>query len=249
MSEKQVEFISVVIPLHNCEKTVDRAITSVMEQTYTGPIEIICVLNQCTDNTENIVRELQSHCPLIRILKSEPKGIVPTLNLGIQSVNSTMVTSPEKHWIARQDGDDKWYPEKLEKQVAFIEQNPNLDIVGTQMRYVRPNTFEPIGYSTNNPLDNMRCKRSLLDGANPIAHPSVMFRKSISQRAGLYDDVIPFAEDMWLWAKCIKHYKFGNMPDMLMDYTLDIKPHNQTPRYAVAVAKAFREIETQLTQI
>ena len=118
--------VSVLIPLHNCEKTVFRAIDSVLNQTYTN-FEVVCVLNNCTDGTEQTLRDFNDE--RIKIFyQNDLKGITPTLNRGFRHCRGSL--------IARQDGDDYWYPEKLQKQIDHLDANPDVDILGTQIKMV-----------------------------------------------------------------------------------------------------------------
>ena len=108
--------VSILIPLHNCEKTIRRSLDSVFAQTFQD-FEIIAVLNNSEDDTELILQEYDEKFPQnINILYCSVSGIVPTLNTGIPHCSSEL--------IARQDGDDYWYPTKLEKQVKFLDEKP-----------------------------------------------------------------------------------------------------------------------------
>jgi glycosyltransferase involved in cell wall biosynthesis len=202
--------ISVIIPIHNGEKTLERSLKSVIDQTYQD-FEIITVLNNCTDNSESICKKFNT-----KILYCNEQGIVPALNTGLLNAQGK--------YIARQDADDYWYPEKLEKQFNFMLENPNTDILGTQIRILDKNLNENKSQEKR-PLDNDSIKKCLLNSMNVIAHPSVLFKKSIFLRTGFYSDVYPFAEDYELWLKSIKFFNFSNLPDVLVDYTLTYNPN------------------------
>jgi len=118
--------VSVIIPIRNAEATLSRSISSVLNQTYQD-FEILCVVNDSTDGSEEIVRNYANSDSRIRILNSSP-GIVPALNAGLRLSSFDLV--------ARQDADDFWYPEKLQMQINFLEKNPDIDILGVQIRSV-----------------------------------------------------------------------------------------------------------------
>ena len=203
--------VSILIPLHNCEKTLRRALDSVFSQTFQD-FEVIAVLNNCTDNTEMILKEYdEKFTQDVKLFYCSIPGIVPTLNTGIPHCTSEL--------IARQDGDDYWYPTKLEKQVKFLDENPSVDIVGTQLRQVDGEGI-PLNQSLVHPLNDLEIKQKLLSGNNSIVHPTVVFRKHIFLRAGTYDGHYKFAEDYHLWLKCCKWYKFANLDEVLLDYTV-----------------------------
>ena len=202
--------VSVLIPLHNCEKTLRRSLDSVYEQDFTD-FEVVAILNNCTDSTESILREYEGRPQDLKILYCKIPGIVPTLNTGIPHCAG--------EFIARQDGDDMWYPEKLRKQVEFLDDNPDIDVLGTQMRQVDGSGL-PINASLIHPTNDLEIKSKLFSGNNSIVHPTVLFRKEVFLRAGTYDGHYRFAEDYHFWLKCCKWYHFANLDEVLLDYTV-----------------------------
>lgn len=218
--------ISVLIPVHNCEFSLNRALDSVKNQTFCD-YEVVVVLNLCTDESEKIVESYRKEFPLT-ILKCEEPGIVPTLNTGIPYCTGEM--------IARQDGDDYWYPDKLQKQYDFLKKNPNIDILGTQINMVERvgNEYAQVNKVLPHPLENNDIKMKLLNGSNSIAHPSVLFRKKILLKSGGYEDTYRFAEDYYLWLKCIRWYNFANLEEVLIDYTISKNPeyNPNIPKFA-----------------
>lgn len=210
--------ISVLIPIYNAEKTLERSVRSVLEQTF-PPQEIICCLNGCIDNSKQVLQMLARENGSIRILEQNLyKGIVPTLNRAIMALNDGCTL------IARQDADDFWFPKKLELQLKFLEENKDVDILGTQMNLVKPGSYEVIS-QTNNPLDDATIKTSLYSSSNQIAHPSVLFKREVLLRTGGYDDSINLCEDFLLWLKASKWYKFANLSDILVNYTSTSNPN------------------------
>jgi len=227
--------VSILIPVHNCEKTLRRSLDSIYDQESFQDFEIIAVLNNCTDNSEGILLSyLNSNFQHMEILRCSEAGIVPTLNTGIPYCRADV--------IARMDGDDYWYPTKLKKQWDFLQENPSIDIVGTQLRQVDQNG-NPINASLVHPLTDVEIKKKLLSGYNSIVHPSVVFRKRIFLRAGTYDDHYRFAEDYHFWLKCCKWYKFANLDEVLIDYTVW---HNN--EYDPTIVHHVRDIMNYLYQ-
>ena len=213
MKNENTPAVSILVPAHNCEKTIERSFSSLAEQTFKD-FEVVLVLNNCTDKTENLARKFSNNFE-VRIFNCNIPGIVPTLNTGIFQCRSNL--------IARQDGDDYWYPTKLEKQFEFLEKNPEVDILGTQIRLVGKD-FNPVEDTLVHPEEDMQIKMKLLSGNNAIAHPSVLFHKRIFLQAGIYEDNYRFAEDYFLWLKCMRWYKFANLPDIMVDYTVSHNP-------------------------
>ena len=186
--------VSILMPVHNCEKTIRRSLDSIYAQTFKD-FELIVVLNNCTDKSEEIVREYDNRFSQpVKIEYCRVPGIVPTLNTGIPSCTGPLV--------ARMDGDDKWYDTKLEKQVQYLDDHSDIDILGTQLRLVDRNGDTLEGASLVHPVDDISIKQKLFSGQNSIVHPSVVFRKHIFLCAGTYDGHYKFAEDYHFWMKC-----------------------------------------------
>lgn len=108
------ELVSIIMPSYNTAKFISETITSVLAQTYTN-WELIIVDDCSTDDTDAVVRPyLADGC--IRYIKNEK-------NSGAAVSRNRALREAKGKWIAFLDSDDLWLPEKLEKQIAFMEQN------------------------------------------------------------------------------------------------------------------------------
>lgn len=230
--------ISVVIPIFNCERTLERAARSILDQTL-QPSEIICVLNCCTDSSEDILKKLSKDNGNLKIVKCNTKGIVPALNFGLYN------SSADCTLIARMDADDWSYPTRFEKQINFLKENPEIDILGTQMRVVDKYSFNQTGVITNNPLTDSQIKANMLNSCNSIAHPSVVFKKVILERLGGYQDhgSMKYVEDLDLWLRATRSYKFANLSEVLIDYS-ESKNQDYDPRAPQLLAHNMRQINS-----
>lgn len=126
LNKKNNDTVSVIMAVYNCEKTVSQAIESILNQTYQDIQFIIC--NDCsTDNTAKIVKEYAENYPdKIVFIENEKNLMLPS------SLNHCLEYVTGKY-VARMDGDDYSYPDRLEKQVSFLKNNPDFDLVGTGM--------------------------------------------------------------------------------------------------------------------
>lgn len=222
--------VSIIMPVRNAESTLRRSMDSVLSQTYRD-FDLICVLNGCTDRSEEILLEYRRSDDRVSIVQSEP-GIVPALNRGLHAAATDL--------IARQDADDLWYPDKLEAQVEYMSRHSDVDILGVQIRCVDTD-FKPFtSQERARPLTDADIKRSLLSEWNCIAHPGVMFRRRIMDRLGGYDDTFPFAEDYSLWLRAIQWYRFANLDRVLVDYTAKHNPNykHSVPKFLCSVYRA-----------
>ena len=128
--------VSIILPVYNGEKTLAASLKSIANQTYRD-FETLIVDNNSTDSSCDIAREFTDTAN-VRIVHCKEQGLVPALNYGIYNSDC--------EFMARQDDDDYWYPDKLEKQMKRFEEQPHLDIIGTQIRTLDPDgRVEEIG--------------------------------------------------------------------------------------------------------
>ena len=223
--------ISVVIPVKDCGETITKSLRSVLEQTY-DDFDVVVINNLSSDDTVEKVSLFDDK--RVRIINCDTPGIVPALNMGLMNSDSQL--------IARQDGDDVWYPNKLEKQIAIFDDRNDIDICGTQIRLVSI-TGKIIDDRFRYPMNDTAIKSWLLTGKNAIAHPSVVFKRKILLRVGGYDDSYPIAEDHHLWLRCIKWFNFCNIGEVMVDYN---SMHN--PKYDSQFPLLASEAQFKLLQ-
>jgi glycosyltransferase involved in cell wall biosynthesis len=224
--------VSIILPVHNGEKKISLALKSLANQTYRD-FETVLIDNNCTDKTVEVAMQFEKSANL-RVVKCKEPGLVPTLNFGI--ANSSC------DFIARQDDDDYWYPEKLEKQMKFFEENPEVSVLGTQIRLLDPDgrveELGTFGSAVRYATSDQGIKMALLIGQNPICHPSVIFKRSIILRVGGYVDIWHLTEDLELWCRMIPFAKFANLDEVLLDYTQTIR-EDYNPNIAVLIADMY----------
>jgi len=220
------------MPVHNCEKTLVRSLSSLADQTYRD-FETIFVDNNSTDRSIEIAKDFKETAN-IKFVECKIKGIVPTLNTG--------VAAAQGNWIARQDGDDYWYPTKLEKQMKFLEENPDVSILGTRLRLLSPDgdveEIGTFGLPVKYPTGDQSIKTGLLHGQNMLCHPSVVVAKRVFLECGGYENIFPMAEDLHLWMKAIPFFKFANLEEVLIDYT-QTKSENYDARIPLLCADMY----------
>lgn len=228
----------VLIPIHNAEKTLEKSIESVIIQDVDQEFEICAILNNCSDDSENLLEKIKKNSNIkINILKENEQGIVPTLNLGLKfALNSGA------ELIFRQDADDIWHQNKMQSQLDFLIENSNISILGTQINVCDKEQFE-IGirkeiYKHYLPTNNNDCFVWLLNGHNPIAHPSVVIKKDVFETCGLYKNY-PYAEDLKLWTDAASSgFHFSNLKNCFLDYNFKHNP-NYNPEITKIIKKEF----------
>jgi len=225
--------VGVLLPVRNAERTVENSLKSVLDQTYSG-LSVYCVVNGSSDRSLEILRSCND--PRVIVLESPIPGLVPALNFGLQHMDHEL--------IARQDSDDKWHPTKLEKQVKFLDENPETHVLGCQIRCVNQDgSSQEQGHKY--PLSHGGIQEAMLGGWNSIPHPGVVFRRELLLRTGGYDDTYFMAEDYYLWLRALKWYKFANLPEVLLDYTAVHNP-NYDPRIPQLLWQSQNQIKSIL---
>ena len=223
------------MPVYNGEKTIERALESVANQTYRD-FETVLVNNNCTDGTIEVASKYKDTAN-IRVVDCKPKGLVCALNYGIQNSTAPL--------IARQDDDDYWHSTKLEKQVNFLDENPDVGLVGTQIQLVDAggNKLEKgtYGRAVKYPTADRAIKGTMMVGMNPLCHPSVVLRRDKLLRVGGYSDHFHLAEDFHLWIRLVPWVNFANIDEVLVDYTQTVR-EDYNPRTPLIIADMYYKL-------
>jgi glycosyltransferase involved in cell wall biosynthesis len=196
--------VSVIMPVYNAEPFLREAVDSILVQTYTN-FELLVFDDHSTDNSLEI---LKSYCDKrIKIVAyTENNGIVRSLNDGINKA--------EGKYIARMDADDISIITRFEKQVIFMEQNPDIGVCGTW--------YECFGQLEN--LAELPAKHDdiythmLLIG-NIIPHSAVMLRRDVLIKNNFYyDPAFEVCQDFNLWVRLADVTRFHIIPESLLKY-------------------------------
>jgi len=209
--------VAVLLPTKEINSDLDRAIASVIRQSFfaKNDYEIFLI-----DNSQSGDNKKLNHNDKTTIIKCSQKGIVPALNTGLFEI----LNRKDIKYIARIDSDDEWLPQKLEKQFEILLRDPEIKICGTQMRLIKKNENTVLPFENSfYPTENEEIKRWLYNGANPFCHPSVVYNKEIFKIIGVYDSNYKYAEDIDLWLRAAKYFKFANTSEFLINYTFENK--------------------------
>lgn len=200
--------VSVIIPAYNAERFVERAVRSIMTQTYENLEILIC--DDCSeDRTFDILKKLAADDKRIVLLKNER-------NLQIVATLNKMVGLAKGEYIARMDADDISLPERIEMQLKFMEKNPDYGICGTYARFINEDNFV-IGKSRVPHLNNDI--QIFLNFDSPFVHPSVIIRAEIL-KANHYDKNYQYCEDFELWHRVLRVTKGYNLNTFLFCYRI-----------------------------
>lgn len=199
--------ISIGIPFFNAVAYLEDAIKSVLAQTF-QEWELILVDDGSSDGSLDIAKKYEQ-------LDSRVRVISDGLNKKLPTRLNEIIKEAKFDYIARMDADDIMHPQRLEKQLSFLEDNKKYDLVSSGL----------ISIDNQNEVKGFRCVCQLYDNFSkpslsyPVVHPSVMARKSWYLR-NQYSERYPRAEDFELWTRSIinNDFRMAVLPDLLLYY-------------------------------
>ncbi|MDG4762602.1 glycosyltransferase family A protein [Solwaraspora sp. WMMD406] len=212
--------VTVLMPVHNGAAHLASAIRSVLEQTFTD-LELLVVDDGSTDPTAEILMSVPD--PRLRVLRMSRSGIVAALNTGLDAASGQL--------LARMDADDLADPERLARQVAFLDRNPGVVACGTD--------YELFGAATGRvrmPRTPAQCRARLLFGTC-IAHPSALLRLAVLRDTRTrYQAEYTYAEDYKLFSELSRLGDLANLPFTGLRYRVDAEQVSATASTAQRTA-------------
>lgn len=196
--------LSVVMTVYNGDKYLRESMDSVLAQTFSD-FELIIINDGSTDNTAKILSSYKDS--RIKVINQPNKGLVASLNRGIKAASGK--------YIARHDADDSSEPSRFAKQVKILDDHPNVVIVGTSMRVM--DSQSKILHEHLVLIGDSELRQELLV-RSPFAHGSVMFKKDVAIKAGLYNQKYWPAEDYELWLRMCDYGELANIDEPLYTY-------------------------------
>lgn len=231
--------VSVLMAAHNAEAYLNEAIRSILAQTF-ADFEFIIIDDGSTDGTRAIVEHFKSIDPRIRHIDQENRGLANSLNRGLLLSRAELV--------ARMDADDISHPDRLLKQVNFMDHHLGIEALGTHVRKIDA-TGNVIGLWRSPSREHEAAWRLPLGSTLP--HPSVMLRKSAIEAVGGYDIAIHIAEDYDLWCRLVRSgYEITNLPECLLDYRVhstQISSVESRQQQLTAQSIAFQHLQWAVT--
>jgi len=190
------------MPVYNGEPYIVESINSIINQSFKN-WRLIIIDDQSTDNSVEIVQTFDDP-RIVLIQNNNKKGIVGALNTGL-----SYSTAP---YIARLDCDDLSRKYRLEKQVRYLDEHPEIFLLGGGYF-----TFNSKGKKREiiHPSGSLLLALKMIDNSF-FCHPTVMFRRAVIDTIGMYPDVI--AEDYAFFSKIVQTYPSDNLSEVLIDY-------------------------------
>jgi len=197
--------VTVLMSVYNSEKYLRVAIDSILNQTYED-FEFLIINDGSKDDSLNIIKSYNDK--RIRLISRKNKGLVASLNEGIVKANG--------EYIARQDSDDASTPNRLAKEVEFLDSNPDIGLVGSNYIVMDSISWKALAETTvfTNPKDLKLAQIT----CNQYGHGSIMMRKDVAIRCKGYDPKVGYVEDYDLWNRISRITKIANIEESLYLY-------------------------------
>jgi len=238
--------ISVLLPVWNGLRAgsgyLQRAVYSIVEQTYEGPIELIIVDDGSTDGTvdavmqwSNSIRENWQSRRIIVVTKKH-SGVTQTLNEALKHARGD--------FIARQDADDWSSPERFSRQVNYLKKNADVALVGSAVQVVHGRQVkQEVWYKSGG-----RIPKCAFRERTPLAHGSVLLRSDVMRTVGGYDPQFPHAQDYDLFWRIRRKYAVASLSDVLYFYRVHSnRVTSDRKRFQIQLACA-RKIRQRIQQ-
>ena len=182
--------ITVLMSVYNAEKDLSDSVESILNQSFKG-FEFIMVNDGSIDQTSQILYEYASQDERIKIIDQQNTGLTKDLNVGIKHASGV--------YIARQDADDISYPNRLQNQADFLDNNPEVLLIGANCDDLYEDGSQRVwGAHTQDELKVLTYRQT------PFAHSTAMMRTESVRELSGYDETYHTSQDMELWMRFAK---------------------------------------------
>ena len=224
--------VSVIMSVYNEEKYLRQALDSILSQTF-ADFEFIVVDDGSTDGTRSILESYRD--PRIRVFSQDNQGLTKSLNRALSTARAG--------YIARMDGNDISRRERFERQINFLDRNPDTGIVGSFSHRIDEKGRQVNLYTYPTDGDGIR---EALWSTCPMCHSSVMFRRACVERVGPYREKVGPTEDLDFFFRVSEKFETANIPEPLHSFRviaegITIRRRFDQLRYELLVRMMARE--------
>ena len=205
--------LSVIIPVYNVQDYIGECFESIIMQN-TDCMEVICIDDGSTDDSCSVIESIKD--PRIKLYRLEQnEHISHATNYGFQKVTGA--------YLARIDSDDVWYPQKLEKQITFLKNNPEykicfawIDLIDEYGNSINEQQKELLGVFETTFQGQSDCLHRFFFGGNCLSHPSVVMRTELMRETGDFNLAYMQSHDFDYWVRIAKKYPIYVMQERLL---------------------------------
>ena len=218
--------VAVLMAAYNAEKTLRAAVDSILASTV--PCDLFIVDDASRVPVAEVIGE-RANVTIIRLPQNG--GLAAALNVGLGQI-----LSRNYKYVARMDADDVSYPHRFATQIAFLERNPEVTLVGSGARFIDDRSGAMIMYYVP-PLAPEAIRKALYFN-NCFVHPTWLIRGAALKDLGPYSLDYPAAEDYEFVRRIGARAKVANVPDYLLDYRISTG--------GISVSKRTRQLRDRL---
>lgn len=203
--------LAVVMPVFNAGRFLRESMDSVLNQTYRDFVFIVCD-DGSTDDSLSILEEYARRDSRLRVLRNKE-------NLGIPLTRNKLLAAipPECDYLALMDSDDVCMPDRLERQMKFLADHPELCGIGSSLEIIDEDS-RTTGFRRY-PTSPEEIRR-LMPDRNVISQSSLMLRRADFDAVGGYRPGLACCEDYDCWLRMLEKYDFANLPDPVLKYRM-----------------------------
>ncbi len=201
--------ISVAMSVYNGERFLAEAIESILGQTF-GDYEFLILDDGSSDGSRDIYESYARKDSRIRTIVRENRGLIVSLNQLLAEAAAPV--------IARMDADDICDPTRFEKQIAFLNANPDYGVIGSWTADINEFGTSHRMEGFDHPLNHEAFLQAIEDDAPLLCHPVVTYRKDVVLGVGGYHSAFRHCEDYDLWLRLATVTKLANLPERLIRY-------------------------------
>jgi glycosyltransferase involved in cell wall biosynthesis len=213
--------VSFIMGVWNGERYLGEALASMLAQTF-DDFEIVIVDDGSTDRTPEILAGIND--PRLQIVRQPNRGLSSALNAAVRTATGEL--------LARHDADDISLPERLARQVSYLDKHPTCAALGTWAVKMDP---DGRARSHMRVPTSPRWMRFAMTYRDPFLHPTVIFRRQALEAVGGYDESVRYSQDSALWRRLVLRFDVANLPEALYRYRI----------HPAAIGRARRREQTE----
>lgn len=208
--------LAVILPAYNAENFITECLDSLLNQTFSD-FCILAVNDASTDNTGNILEDYATKDTRLRVYHfSENQG-----EPAVMQFTMDILKEMDVEYVARMDADDICVPHRFEKQVQYLDEHLEIDILGSNALLFNDGQTDKTTKVSTLPLLDKDIKAHFSLARDNIINPSSMWRHSSIKALGINYAQTATAPDFHMWVQCALHQKkFANLPEPLLLYRL-----------------------------
>lgn len=216
---------TVLMPVYNGERYLAEAVQSILDQTF-HDFRLLIIDDGSTDRSLELARSF-TDARITLACNETNQGVAATLNRGLASIQTD--------YIARMDADDIALPDRLERQIAFMDGHPDIGLCGGYHQKFFPDDITGHTIMMRHALTHDEIRFRLLFQCT-FGHSTIVLRRAVLQQHRLtYSTDHPYAEDYELWTRLVQCTRMANIPCLLVRYRV----------HAASSSQRFRQQQSQ----